>query len=411
MSLIYNLLIYFYFGFIYSGSLFNKKAQKWINGRKDLFNKISDEIGSGQNIIWIHAASLGEFEQGRPVIEALRQHKPAYKILLTFFSPSGYEVRKSFNQADFIYYLPIDTKLNARKFIGLVNPKIVIFIKYEYWFNYIHELHRHEIPLFIISAILRKDQYFFKWYGGWFRKMLKKITFFFVQDKVSQESLKSIGINNVLISGDTRFDRVYDSAKKVLDIPWVEKFTSGNKVLLLGSSWPPDEALVLLTLKKTEGIKIIIAPHEVHESRIKSIEAKFTEFNPIRYSQISESSFDSSVVLIIDSIGILSGLYRYCDVALIGGGFGTGIHNILEACTFGKPVVFGPNYRKFREAVDMLKIGGAFCVTSDKELFVILDRLLNDKNYYRERSSICSGFIDQNRGATDMVLSKIKDYL
>lgn len=411
MSLIYNLVIFCYLGFIYLISLFNKKAKQWIKGRKNLFEKILRNIGTGKDIIWFHAASLGEFEQGRPVIEAFRQMNPSYKILLTFFSPSGYEIRKNYTGADYIYYLQIDTKINAIRFIRLVKPKMVIFIKYEFWFNYISELHHQQIPLFIISAIFRKDQHFFKWYGGWFKKKLEKITYFFVQDQNSLELLKSIGINQVMISGDTRFDRVFELSKKNVNFPIIERFSAGKKILLLGSSWPPDEELVQKVTENRDNLKIIIAPHEVHESRIVSLENKFSHLQPLRYSKADESSVSKAGILIIDTIGILSGLYRYCDIAFIGGGFGKGIHNILEAVTFGKPVIFGPNYHKFKEAVDLIHRGGAFSISHKDEFSAILDRLLNNDDFYKERSDICVAFIEQNRGATNLILKKISQYL
>jgi 3-deoxy-D-manno-octulosonic-acid transferase len=392
-------------------SLFNKKADQWIKGRKNLFERISGEIGSSENIIWFHAASLGEFEQGRPVIEAFRQLNPTYKILLTFFSPSGFEVRKKYSGADFIYYLPLDTKKNARKFIRLVRPKIAIFIKYEFWFNYISELYRLQIPLFTISAIFREDQHFFKWYGGWFRKKLEKITYFFVQDQNSLELLKSIGINQVMRSGDTRFDRVFELSKRTTEFPIMDLFKTGKKILLLGSSWPPDEELIQKAIEDRNDLKIIIAPHEVHESRIASIESKFSHLNLIRYTKADENSVRLADILIIDTIGILSGLYHYCDIAFIGGGFGKGIHNILEAVTFGKPVIFGPNYQKFKEAIDLIRFEGAFSVKNSDELSAIINRLLNDSNFYKKSSETCVEFVIKNCGATGQILKKINEYL
>jgi len=411
MSLIYNLTIFFYHGFIYFLSLFNKKAEQWIIGRKNLFERISREIGAAENIIWFHAASLGEFEQGRPVIEAFRQLNPSYKILLTFFSPSGYEIRKKYSGADFIFYLPVDTKKNAGRFIRLIRPKMAVFIKYEFWFNYMSELYHQQIPLFTISAIFREDQHFFKWYGGWFRKKLKKITFFFVQDQNSYDLLKTIGINQVIVSGDTRFDRVFELSKRTTEFPINDLFKAGKKILLLGSSWPPDEELIHKTIVDRNDLKIIIAPHEVHENRITSIESKFSDLKPIRYSKADEDSVKKAGVLIIDSIGILSGLYRYCDMAFIGGGFGKGIHNILEAVTFGKPVIIGPNYQKFKEATDLIRFEGAFSVKNSEELSAIIDRLLNDSGFYKKSSETCVEYVVKNCGATGQILKKINAYL
>jgi 3-deoxy-D-manno-octulosonic-acid transferase len=411
MSFLYNLFIKIYLSGIFFLSFFDKKARKWRKGREDLFNELSDKCGPAQEIIWFHAASLGEFEQGRPVIEALSKKKPGYKILLTFFSPSGYEVRKNYPMADFIFYLPIDTRANAARFIQVVNPKIAIFIKYEFWFNYIAELHKRQIPLFLISAIFRADQHFFRWYGSWFRKMLDRVTFFFVQDKHSQELLQSAGIKRVLISGDTRFDRVFELSRHPGTLPDIEKFIMDSKVLLLGSSWVPDEELVSNVLKKFPGLKIIIAPHEVDEGRIGRIEEKFRSYLPQRYSLISSGSESNARILIIDSIGLLSGLYQYCHIAFIGGGFGKGIHNILEALTFGKPVIFGPNYHKFREAKDILDLGGGFSITSHPELSDLIDRLLHDDKGYAIISKKCKEYIEHNKGATDIILQKILESL
>lgn len=411
MSLIYNLFIYLYSGFIHLFSIISPKAKLWIQGRKGLFSRISAELSSMENIVWIHAASLGEFEQGRPVIEEIKHTYPGYKILLTFYSPSGFEVRKNYPHADFIYYLPADTPRNARKFTRIVQPKVVIFIKYEFWFNFIKGFEGRNIPFFVISAIFRKDQHFFKWYGSWFRKMLRKVTCFFVQNRESKDLLDSAGVANVIVSGDTRFDRVYEASKNSHLFPDIVKFTDGKKTLLIGSSWQPEEDLVFSILDRLRDIKIIIAPHEVHESRIKSIESRFREFHPVRYSRFDPENIGGQRVLIIDSIGILSGLYRHCDMAFIGGGFGKGIHNILEACTFGKPVIFGPHYRKFKEAVDLIQMKGAFCVNSVEELFNVLESLFKDTNRYQNCSDVCRNYIDQNRGATKTIIQRIGEYL
>jgi len=409
MSLLYNISIYSYHLLISVSSLFNEKARLWLMGRKNIFFSLSDIINTKDKFVWFHVASLGEFEQGRPVIEAFREKFPQYKILLTFFSPSGYEIRKDYKGADFIFYLPIDTKINAQKFIQIVNPKLAIFIKYEFWFNYLDVLHKKNIPVFIISAIFRKEQHFFKWYGGWFRKMLKKITFFFVQNRSSLELLDSIGIKNAKISGDTRFDRVFAISQKTQKYPLVAKFTEGKKVFLAGSTWQPDEELIeQLADKNKNDIKFIIAPHEVHEERIRSLISRFGKHKVLRHSESDEININHADILIIDGIGFLSSLYQYCDVAYIGGGFGKGIHNILEAATFGKPVIFGPNYFKFQEAVELISQGGAISVNNINELFKNTDKLLKEADYYRTCSEICKNYIISKCGATHIILDNLQ---
>ncbi|MBN2175247.1 MAG: 3-deoxy-D-manno-octulosonic acid transferase [Bacteroidales bacterium] len=411
MSLIYNLSIYFYWAIIRLASLFNQKAKLWISGRKGLFKKMALELNVAEDIIWFHAASLGEFEQGRPVIESFRIKFPDHKILLTFFSPSGYEIRKKYTGADFIYYLPIDTKSNAKKFIRIVNPKIAVFIKYEYWYNYISLLKDNHIPVFIISAIFRPKQYFFKWYGGWFRKKLKSITYFFVQNQVSIDLLNSIDIRNARIAGDTRFDRVYDITQHAKDFPLIEKYTSGKKVLLGGSTWPPDEALILDIAKSTDNYKFIIAPHDIGEERISFIQKNFSAFNPLRLSEANDVSIQKTDVLIIDGMGFLSSIYQYSHIAFIGGGFGKGIHNILEAVTFGKPVIFGPKYQKFDEARTLLKAGGAFTVKNKDELNKIFQLLSMNEDFYSQCSDTCRKYIVENTGATKMIIEKLETVL
>jgi len=411
MLFLYNIGVYIYYVSVFLASIFNRKAKKWIRGRKKIFEQLEKTIDPSQKIIWFHAASLGEFEQGRPVIESFHDKYPDYKILLTFFSPSGYEIKKDYEHADYVFYLPVDLKKNAQKFIRIVNPRIVIFIKYEFWFNYINELNKNNIPVFIISAIFRKEQHFFKWYGKWFRSMLKKITWLFVQNNNSCELLKSIHIKNVIISGDTRFDRVYTIALKTKAFPLVKKFAGRQKVLLAGSTWPPDENLINHLFLKNQSFKLIVAPHEVHEERIRSIQKLFSSKKIVCYSGADDKNIESADILIIDKIGILSGLYRYCDVAYIGGGFGSGIHNILEAVTFGKPVIFGPNYQKFKEAVDLIELGGAFTVSNETTLSSTFLKLIDSNQYYDSVSQTCKDFIEKNRGATGCILKKLSEYI
>jgi 3-deoxy-D-manno-octulosonic-acid transferase len=408
MRFLYDIIVHLYHLLIRVASPFNGKAKLWVNGRKGIFEKLEKDFRDRPRVAWFHAASLGEFEQGRPVMEAFRQRHPDLQILLTFFSPSGYEVRKNYGGADHVYYLPIDTRRNAKRFLSIVRPAAAVFIKYEFWFNYLDLLHRQHVPVYVISAIFRPGQHFFKPWGGWARRQLKHITRFFVQDENSKKLLGSIGITRVMVSGDTRFDRVQRIAEQKKDFPLIEAFAKGSRVLLAGSTWPPDEELILHLLQQKGGtLKVIIAPHEVHDERIRSILGHFAASEPVRYSQLGQTVPSGSSVLVIDGIGFLSGLYQYCDIALIGGGFGKGIHNILEAVTFGKPVLFGPHYQKFAEARQLVDKGGAFPVNK-KNILEITDRLLENNDLYRQASAACSRFISENTGATSIILDNLK---
>jgi len=408
MAVLYNLLIHLYHISIHIAALFNPKAKLWIKGRNNLFGNLQSKIDSTSPITWFHAASLGEFEQGRPVIEAYKKQYPDQKILLTFFSPSGYLVRKNYEKADYVFYLPLDTRKNAHRFISIVNPHKVFFIKYEYWYNYLSLLKCRNIPVFILSANFRSDQYFFRWYGSWFRRMLNGITQIFVQNEQSEKLLKAYKINNCTVSGDTRFDRVYEAAQQKKSFPRIEKYCTESKVLLAGSSWPEDELLIYDLLKENiSDLKIIIAPHEVHKEHINLIISKLNN-NFIKYSELNEENYNKTDVLIIDTIGILLHIYQYATIAFIGGGFGKGIHNILESVTFGKPVLFGPNYQKFEEAKALIKMGGAFSVKDYSQFKSKLDELFNDKNYYNKVSNTCKEFIIEKKGATEQIMNFIK---
>lgn len=382
-------------------------------GKKKYFENIESRIKSDEKIIWFHCASLGEFEQGRPLIERLKTQDSRLKVLLTFFSPSGYEIRKNYEGADYIFYLPIDTTSNAKNFISIVKPQLAFFIKYEFWFNYLNELKRNNTPTFLVSGILHNDHYFFKWYGSYFRKQLNCFTHFFMQDEISKKLLEQNGYNNVSISGDTRFDRVFELKSKAKKIDTIEKFKGRSRLLIAGSTWEEDEKV----LKKLSVIgyefssKLIIVPHEVHESHIKSIEEKFSDYSLIRFSAANNSNVSDKQVLIIDSIGLLSSIYQYGFIAFIGGGFTKGIHNILEAATFGLPVFFGPNYTKFKEANDLIKLKGAFCIKKSDEVNKRLAQLFNDSEEYERTSIISSKYVKDNKGATDIVYNYIKSYL
>lgn len=406
MVFLYSLGLRFYYLLILLASLFNNKARLWIKGRKGIFDKIQKQVKSENNLFWFHTSSLGEFEQGRPLIEALKNKNNSIKILLTFFSPSGYENRKNYKTADYIFYMPPDTKKNARQFINLIQPSKAFFIKYEFWYHYLNQLKKNNIPVYLISANFRQKQIFFKWYGGWFRKMLYKFAHIFVQNKKSEQLLKNIGLDNITISGDTRFDRVAEIAKQAKRIEIAEKFKQDNSIIIGGSTWDKDEEIIIEFINTSQRkTKYIIAPHEIHESNIQRI-IKSINKPVISYSSASINNVNDFQVLIIDNIGMLSSLYRYADIAYIGGGFGVGIHNILEAATFGLPVVFGPNYKKFQEAVDLVESGGAFSVDSYENLQIRFENLLENIET-NKAGKISKEYVLNNQGATSKILNEI----
>jgi 3-deoxy-D-manno-octulosonic-acid transferase len=412
MKVFYYIFVAIYTSSVRIASYFNPKARKWIDGRKNLLSKIKESGISDDQIIWVHCASLGEFEQGRPIIEKLKINYPDHKILITFFSPSGYEVRKNYEHADYIFYLPSDTKRNARKFIKYVRPKLVIFIKYEFWFNYIHELYKQKIPLIFASVIFRRSQHFFKPWGGWAVKQLVKITYLFVQNDESIELLDKIGIYHAEVSGDTRFDRVAELPEYNVHFPVINNFKGNSKLLIGGSTWPRCEDILFDALNDSkEEFKLVIAPHEISKEHISNILKKFTFFNPILYSRASDSETLNSKVLIIDSIGALSMIYRYADIAYVGGGFGVGIHNLLEVSTYGIPVIFGPNYHRFKEAIDLKDVGAGFSMETTNEFISIIDKLLSNSEFYSSSSAAAKKYIDVNVGATQVVINKVKEYI
>ncbi|MGZ4056080.1 MAG: 3-deoxy-D-manno-octulosonic acid transferase [Bacteroidia bacterium] len=406
MHFLYNLSVFFYSLAIHIASAFNSKAKLWVNGRKNVFETLSSKIQNpkSKNVIWFHCASLGEFEQGRPLIEKIRQQHPELKIVLTFFSPSGYEIRKNYSGADHIFYLPIDSPKNAKKFVEIVNPKFVFFVKYEFWFNYLNEIKNKNIPLYLVSGIFREDQHFFKWYGGWFKKQLNCFTTFFLQDEASFELLKNNNFKNILLTGDTRFDRVFEISKNIKSIPLIQQFKQNSDVFIAGSSWAEDEKII--SSLKSEGLKLIIVPHEVDEKHIQLIIRQFSFSKTLRFSQANENNVKDAQILIIDNIGMLSSIYQYGTIAYIGGGFGKGIHNILEAATFGLPVIFGPNYQKFSEAKELIHLGGAFSIKDVSEFKKTIE-LLEDKTVLQTASHIAKYYVSSRIGASDKILSSI----
>jgi 3-deoxy-D-manno-octulosonic-acid transferase len=403
MRLIYNLGIRIFILILKIASLRNPKAKKWIVGRKGLLKIIKKEQDQKEQVVWVHCASLGEFEQGRPLIEEIKRNYPDKKILLTFFSPSGYEVRKDYGNADYIYYLPADTPGNARRFIKYCNPEVAFFVKYEYWYNYLSTLKKKSVPVYFVSSIFRKDQLFFKGYGKWYRKMLKKVTHFFLQNQESAELLKSLNINNFSVVGDTRFDRVAHILENIKPIPAVEQFLGSQKAIIAGSSWKAEEALLMQYNRVNPGYKLIIVPHEVSDESIQRIKDQFGE-SAICFSKITSSMGKDKNVLIIDSYGLLNSLYQYGYIAIVGGGFGVGIHNILEAATFGMPVIIGPNYERFQEAVDMVNLHCTFPVANIEDFNTVMNHLLKDTTLVLTISKIASDYVKSNVGATPKIL-------
>ena len=412
MKLIYNFFIFIYSFSIRIASLFNNKAKQWVDGRNDIFSRLSKEQLSDKQIIWVHCASLGEFEQGRPIIEKLRITYPDYSIFLTFFSPSGYEIRKDYEFADYVYYLPIDTINNAQRFIDIVNPKLVIFVKYEFWFNYINVLYQKKIPLIFVSVIFRPSQHFFKSWGRWYAKQLNKVTYLFVQNVESINLLDSIKIHHAEVSGDTRFDRVVQLPKEKITFPIVINFKGNSKLLMAGSTWQPDEKLLLDLLNNSKAtFKVVIAPHLIDKEHVNEVIKRFEKYNPILYSNVSSADLNNSKVLIIDCIGMLSQLYRHADIAYIGGGFGVGIHNLLEASTYGIPVIYGPNYQRFREAVELRNNRAGFPISNSQECLGVFEILMYDNQAYEKSTIVAQNYVRKNAGATAMVVDKVNEYL
>jgi len=415
MQQLYSFLILCYGFSIRIASVFSTKAALWTRGRKNYWVNLEKTLASysaeEQMLAWFHCASLGEFEQGRPIIEAFKQKYPEYKIMLTFFSPSGFEVRKTYSGADFILYLPLDTKANAKRFVNKVKPNIVFYVKYEFWFNFLSCLQSSNIPTVLFSALFRPDQHFFKSYGFWTRKILKGFTRLFVQNENSKGLLNAIGIYNVEVCGDTRFDRVATIAENPMEIEIARAFSKNHTVVIAGSTWPDDETLILkLVSQSTYNIRLIIAPHEIHREQIDFL-IQNSKKRAVTFSATDVESVKDAEILIIDSIGMLSNLYQYGTLAYIGGGFGVGIHNILEAAAFGLPVYFGPNYKKFNEAKELIKLKGAYEIRDPEDLITKVDALLSDKELYTKASVTSKNYVLSGRGATDMILKSCEKFI
>lgn len=406
MNILYDLFLFGYRIMVRVASLFNEKARLFVNGRKDWKKKLSGLKEGEAEFIWVHCASLGEFEQGRPVIEAIADSHPEYRIVLTFFSPSGYEIRKNYEKAAIVAYLPLDSRSNAKEFLDLVNPRMAVFVKYEFWRHYVSGLKQRNIPLYLVSAIFRKEQPFFRnnLFGRWYRGILSDFTRLFVQDQDSIDLLNGIGIRNCTISGDTRFDRVLAIANSSQPIPLVDKFAAGNKVVVAGSTWKPDEELLARFINDNQDVKFIIAPHEVSETNINRL-LQLLKKPAIRFSHANELQIIDCQVLVIDSVGLLSSIYKYGQIAYIGGGFGVGIHNTLEAATFGLPVIFGPNFTRFREARDMVSLQAAFPVNDYQSLNKVLLELINNPPKLLESSETAKNYVQVKAGATRIILN------
>lgn len=419
--MIYNIVIYFVLWGIAIASLFNEKVRKMWRGEREAFKILKQKVDPNAKYIWFHAASLGEFEQGRPLMERIRKDYPQYKILLTFYSPSGYEVRKNYEGADIICYMPVDTRLNAIRFLRLVRPVMAFFIKYEFWSNFLHILKYRNIPTYSVSSIFREDQVFFKWYGRSYAGVLKCFTRFFVQNEESKRLLEGIGITAVDVVGDTRFDRVLQIKEAAKQLPICEAFRTGVassqsadvphhdfKVFVAGSSWPPDENIFIPFFNEHKDWRLLIAPHVIAEEHLKLILSLIKGKKVVRYTQTTPEEAADADVLIIDCFGLLSSMYNYGDVAYIGGGFGVGIHNTLEAAVWNMPVIFGPNNKKFQEAQGLLKSGGGFEINTYEDFSGLMGSLMNDEAFLKQAGDKAGAFVAHLAGATDKVLASVK---
>ena len=404
--MIYNLAMYILELGVKLAALFSDKPAKMVKGYREVFDLLESNIDRNAQYIWFHAASLGEFEQGRPLIERIRKDYPQYKILQTFFSPSGYEVRKNYDGADIVCYLPIDTRSNAKKFIELVNPVMVFFVKYEFWQNYLSILYNKGIPVYSVSSIFRPGQVFFRWYGNSYRKVLKTFAHLFVQDERSKELLSGIGIHNTTVVGDTRFDRVLDICAAAKQLPLVQKFKGDALTFVAGSSWGPDEDIFIQYFNAHPEMKLIIAPHVVSKGHLTEIMSKLQR-PCIRYTQATEENVQQADCLIIDCYGLLSSIYRYGEISYIGGGFGVGIHNVLEAAVYGIPVIFGPNNKKFREAQHLLEKKGGFEINSYGDFEQLMDRFLTDEAYLKQAGETAGSYVKDNSGAMKMIMKNV----
>ena len=406
MLFLYNLVVSIAGVFLKIVALFSPKIKLFVEGRKNVFTILEEKIKPTDKTIWFHSASLGEYEQGLPVIEKIKEKYPSHKIVVTFFSPSGYEVRKNNTVADVTIYLPLDTKKNAKRFLKLVHPEKAFFIKYEFWLNYLKELEKSKTPTYLISGIFRDSQMFFKWYGGFYRKALKAFTYFFVQNESSKEKIEAIGFHNVIVSGDTRFDRVNAILERDNTLDFIENFKNNTTTIVIGSSWPKDETLLIEYINQApENVKFIIAPHNIKADQIATLKSEIKKTS-VLFSEKEGVNLSAYDVFIIDTVGLLTKIYSYGTIAYVGGGFGNpGIHNILEPATFGIPIVIGPNYSNFAEAVQLVALKGCLVISNFDDLKQSFDHLLTDKNFLAEKSQICKSYIQNNIGATNSIMN------
>ncbi len=409
-KLLYSIFLLIYSIGVRIASIWNPKGDLWVKGREGIFGKIESEIKTlPSKPIWMHCASLGEFEQGRPLLEELKRNDPSVKIVLSFFSPSGYEVMKNYAGVDFIFYLPMDSPINAKRFIDAINPSLVLWVKYEYWFYYLKELKQRNIPTILVSGIFRKNHPFFKWYGKIWVEMLNAFSHFFVQNEESKELLSNLGFNdNVTVNGDTRFDRVLEIAQQFQAIPFISEFCGNSIVIVAGSTWEEDEIELMHFIKVNPQMKFIIAPHEINAENLEDVREMFPDAH--FYSQLTSPPIFASNILIIDNIGMLSRLYQYATIAYVGGGFGKdGVHNVLEAAVYAKPVVFGPEFEKYEEAIGLIETGGAISVEGPLGLESVLNEMLKDKKVLKERGDVAVAYVKQHKGASKKIIQFIQE--
>lgn len=407
MRVLYTIGIWFYGLGIHVAALFNEKARQWVSGRKGIFVELERVFSGKANPVWVHCASLGEYEQAKPIIEKIKKEQSETQILATFFSPSGYTQAIKKPLADYNYYLPLDLPNNAKRFLDIVNPKAAVFVKYEFWYNFMHQLHKRAIPFYYISAIFRENQHFFKPYGRWFSRQLRQASHFFVQTEKSKQLLERIGIKQVTVCGDTRFDRVKAIAAQGKPMDFMETFRNGMKIIVAGSSWGPDEQLLAQLLQHFPDYKLVVAPHEI--DRALEVKQIFAAYKTVLYSTKEESNLADAQVFIIDTVGILSRLYQYSYVSYIGGAFKTGLHNILEAAVYGRPIFFGPHYDHFNEAVQLVELKGAFSIHSSEEMREIMTKFDKQPDYYTQTCDICLRYVEHNSGAADIIYRQIEE--
>ncbi len=407
MRLLYTLGIFFYRIAIAIAALFQKKARLWQQGRKGEFARLSAAFAGQPRPVWVHSASLGEYEQARPLIERIKKERPDVKVLATFFSPSGYEIRKNDTLPDYVFYLPMDFPRNVRIFLDIVNPQAAVFVKYEYWYNYLIELKNREIPFYHICAIFRPTQYLFKPVGRWFASQLRHSSGFFVQNEASARLLEGIGIRQCVVCGDTRFDRVHAIASQPYTLDFVEAFRGNSRLIVAGSTWAPDEQVLATVLSHLQGYKMIVAPHELH--RTEETAQCFSNFKVVKYSEMEGKNLAEYDVLVLNTIGLLSKVYKYSTLSYVGGAFKTGLHNILEAAVFGVPLFFGPEYRKFNEAVELVQQKGAFSIHTPEEMEGIVRRFDGEPDFYDKTCAICRQYVEANIGACDRIYNIIKN--